>query len=216
MHPKVVFLVLVLVLAIWQPHLSLGNAEDTTTEVSLYAHTDPSATSVNGRVLTLLGNTTSRQAADVRNGLDFTLVPPLSAPLRVIGRIDAIVWLQAQQSVRGTLQVTISELTANASAIEITSGSVTVPVSSLPYQVQFGLGRVNYTLPAGSSIRFEIQFLPGRDCPGDAAVGQPIYFHQIGLARRIRPEHSSQNCRPIREDFNYFPMERYDPRSALC
>jgi len=160
MHPKVVFLVLVLVLAIWQPHLSLGNAEDTTTEVSLYAHTDPSATSVNGRVLTLLGNTTSRQVADVRNGLDFTLVPPLSAPLRVIGRVDAIVWLQAQQSVRGTLQVTISELTANASAIEITSGSVTVPVSSLPYQVQFGLGRVNYTLPAGSSIRFEIQFLP--------------------------------------------------------
>jgi KaiC/GvpD/RAD55 family RecA-like ATPase len=160
MHPKVVFLVLVLVLAIWQPHLSLGNAEDTTTEVSLYAHTDPSATSVNGRVLTLLGNTTSRQMADVRNGLDFTLVPPLSAPLRVIGRIDAIVWLQAQQSVRGTLQVTISELTAKGSAIEITSGSVTVPVSLLPYQVQFGLGRANYTLPAGSSIRFGIQFSP--------------------------------------------------------
>ena len=160
MHPKVVFLIIVLALAAWQPHLSLGNAEDTTTEVSLYAHTDPSATSVNGRVLTLLGNTTSRQVADVRNGLDFTLVPPLSAPLRVVGRIDAIVWLQAQQSVRGTLRVTLSELTANASAIEITYGSVTVPVSSLPYQVQFGLGRVNYTLPAGSSIRFEIQFLP--------------------------------------------------------
>ena len=160
MHPRFAFLILVLLLVVWQPHLGLVNAEDTTTQVTLYAHTDPSATSVNGRVLTLLGNTTSRQTADVRNGLDFTLVPPLSAPLRVIGRIDAIVWLQAQQPVRGTLQVTISELTTNASAIEITYGSVTVPVSSLPYQVQFGLGRANYTLAAGSSIRFEIQFLP--------------------------------------------------------
>ena len=56
--------------------------------------------------------------------------------------------------------MTISELTANGSAIEITYGSVTVPVSSLPYQVQFGLGRVNYTLPVGSSIDFEIQFSP--------------------------------------------------------
>ena len=160
MHPRVAFLILVLLLVVWQPHLGLANAEDTTSEVTLYAHTDPSATSVNGRVLTLLGNATSRQAADVRNGLIFTLVPPLSAPLHLVGRIDAIVWLQSQQSVRGTLQVKISELTANGSAIEITYGSVTVPVSSLPYQVQFGLGRVNYTLPVGSSIDFEIQFSP--------------------------------------------------------
>jgi len=165
MRPRIVFLTLVLVLVTWQPHLSLGNAEDPTTEVSLYAHTDPSVTSVNGRVLTLLANTTSRQAADVRNGLNFTLVPTLSAPLRVLGRIDAIVWLQAQQSVRGTLRVTISELTANASTIEMSYGSVTVGISSLPYQVQFGLGRVNYTLPAGSSIRFEIQFSPVGNVP---------------------------------------------------
>ena len=160
MHPRFAFLILVLLLVVWQPHLGLANAEDTPTQVTLYAHTDPSATSVNGRVLTLLGNATSRQAADVRNGLSFTLVPPLSAPLRLVGRIDAIVWLQSQLSVRGTLQVTISELTANGSATEITYGSVTVPVSSLPYQVQFGLGRVNYTLPAGSSINFGIQFSP--------------------------------------------------------
>jgi KaiC/GvpD/RAD55 family RecA-like ATPase len=44
-------------------------------------------------------------------------------------------------------------------------GSVTVSISSLPYQVQFGLGRVDYTLPAGSSIRFEIQFSPVGDVP---------------------------------------------------
>jgi KaiC/GvpD/RAD55 family RecA-like ATPase len=165
MHLRVVFLILVLLLVTWQPHLGSANAENPTTEVSLYAHTDVSATSVDGRVLTLIGNTTSRQSADVRNGLSFTLVPPLSAPLRVVGRIDAIVWLQSQQSVRGTLGVTISELTANASVIEMTYGSVTVPVSSLPYQVQFGLGRVNYTLPVGSSISFEIQFSPVGNVP---------------------------------------------------
>jgi KaiC/GvpD/RAD55 family RecA-like ATPase len=165
MHTKVVLLVLLLALAVWQPHPSIAATDETTTEVSLYAHTDPSATSVNGRVLTLLGNTTSQQSADMRDGLDFTLVPPLSAPLHVIGRIDAIVWLQAQQSTRGTLQVTISELTANASAIEMAYGSVTVSLSLLPYQVQFGLGRVDYTLPAGSSIRFEIQFSPVADVP---------------------------------------------------
>jgi len=165
MRPRIALLILFLVLMIWQPHLSLGNPKDPTTEVSLYAHTDPSATSVNGRVLTLVANTTSRQAADVRNGLNFTLVPPLSAPLRVLGRVDAIVWLQAQQSVRGTLEVTISELTANASTIEMTYGSVTVGISSLPYQVQFGLGRVNHTLPAGSSLRFGVQFSPVRTVP---------------------------------------------------
>ena len=165
MRSKTAALLLILALAMSQPHLSLVNAEAPTTEVTLYAHTDPSATSVNGRVLTLLGNTASQRAVDVRDGLNFTLVPPLSAPLRVLGRIDAYVWLQAKQSVRGTLRVAIWELTANASAIEMRSQSVTLGISTVPYQVQFGMGRVNYALPAGSSLLFEVQFSPDKTVP---------------------------------------------------
>jgi KaiC/GvpD/RAD55 family RecA-like ATPase len=185
MHTKVILLVLLLALAVWQPHPSLAATDETTTEVSLYAHTDPSATSVNGRVLTLLGNTTSQQSADTRDGLDFTLIPPLSAPLHLIGRIDAIVWLQAQQSTRGTLEVTISELTANASAIEMAYGSVTVSLSLVPYQVQFGLGRVDYTLPAGSSIRFDIQFSPVGNVPVKLLWDHPSTSTKLVL--RVEP-----------------------------
>ena len=215
MRPRAAFLILVLLFVIWQPHLGLAKAEDTTTEVSLYVYTDPLATSVNGRVLTILSNATSRQAADVRNGLKFTLVPPLAAPLHLIGRIDAIVWLQSQQSVRGTLQVTISELTANGSTTEITYGSVTVPVSSLPYQVQFGLGRVNYTIPAGSSTNFEIQFSPVWGLSRYAALGQPIHFHQTGPTCGIHPIRSSRSCRRIWENLNHLLIERHVPCKAL-
>jgi len=165
MRYKTAALLLIVALAMWQPHLSVANAEAPTTEVSLYAHTDPSATSVNGRVLTLVGNTTSRQAVDVRDGLNFTLVPSLSAPLHIHGRIDVYVWLMSQQSVRGTLRATISEVAANASVAEIRTASVTMGIPPVPLMTYFGLGSVDYTVPTGSTVRLELQFSPEKPVP---------------------------------------------------
>ena len=159
-------LLLIIALAMWQPHLPLATADPVTSAVTLCAHTDPSATSVGGMVLSLNCNATSRHSTDVRDGLAFTLVPPLSAPLRVL-RIDAYVFLMSQQSVRGTLEVTISEVTANASVREIASASTgPIPIGTYPYQVMFGnLGPLNYTLVAGSTIRFSVRFSPARQVP---------------------------------------------------
>lgn len=165
MRPHTVVILLIAILAIAQPHPALASADRVTTEVTLYAHTDPSATSVGGRVLSLSGNATSRDFADVRQGLAFTLVPPLSAPLHILGTIGVFVWLRAQEGVRGTLRVAISEVTANASVVEIRSASVTVGPPSLPYQVIFGLGTVDWTVEAGSTVRFEAQFTPTRQIP---------------------------------------------------
>jgi KaiC/GvpD/RAD55 family RecA-like ATPase len=160
MRSKTAALLLIVALAMWQPHLSLASTDPVATEVTLYAHTDPSATSVGGRVLSLIGNTTLRQAADVLDGLAFTLVPSLSAPLHILGRIDVYVWLVSQESIRGTLRVTVSELAANASVIKIRNASVTIGVPSIPLMTYFGLGPVDYTVQAGSTLKLEIQFTP--------------------------------------------------------
>jgi len=105
MRSHTALILLIAILAIAQPHPALASADRVTTEVTLYAHTDPSATSVGGRVLSLSGNATSRNTADVRQGLAFTLVPPLSAPLHILGTIGVFVWLRAQEGVRGTLEL---------------------------------------------------------------------------------------------------------------
>ena len=160
MRSHTALILMIAILAIVQPHPALASADRVTTEVTLYAHTDPSAASVGGRVLSLSGNATSRNSADVRQGLVFTLVPPLSAPLHILGRIGVFVWLRAQENVRGTLRVVISEVTANASVVEIRSASVTVGLSTVLYKVEFGLGTVDWAVEAGSTVSFEAQFTP--------------------------------------------------------
>ena len=166
MRSKTVLLLLAIALAMLRPHLPVASADPVTSEVTLYAHTDPSATSVGGRVLSLSGNATSRSAADVREGLAFTLVPSLSAPLHILGGIGVYVWLVSQASVRGTLRVGISEVTANASVMEIRSASMTeVVVPSVPRLFIFGLGRANHTLAIGSTLRFDVQFSPLNSVP---------------------------------------------------
>ncbi len=188
MRYRASLLLLIIVLAVWQPHLSIANTNAITTEVTLYAHTDLSAASVGGRVLSLVGNATSRQFADMRDALDFTLVPSLSAPLRLVGRIDVYVWLVAQQSVRGTLRVGILEIKGNASATEIRSMSVTITAPSNPYQVIFGLGAANHTLAAGSTLKLEFQFSPVRPIPvlllwDDPAVSTRIVLEVESIPR---------------------------------
>jgi len=159
MHAKTALLLLVIASAMLQYGSHVANGDPSTpltTEVTLYAHTDPS-----GRVLTLSANSTTRQAADVRDGLAFTLVPSLSAPLRTLG-ISVYVWLLSQSSVQGTLRVAVSEVVANSSAREIRSTSVTTGLPSTPYQVlvTMGLGGTNQTLASGSALRLEVQFSP--------------------------------------------------------
>ena len=161
----IVLLLLIATSAILQPHVPVAAAEQATTELTLYAHTDPSATQVGSKVLSLSSNATSRHSADVRDGLAFVLVPPLSAPLRILGTISTYVWLQSRESLRGTLQVTLSEVTANASVTEIRSSSVTIGLPPSPYLVIFGLGAADHTLDAGSTLRFEARFSPVRPVP---------------------------------------------------
>ena len=138
MRSRAVLLMLIVALATWQPQLHLASADAATIEITLYAHTDPSAVSVQGRVLSLIGNTTSQHSGDVRDGLDFTLVPVLSAPLHLLGGIDVYVWLRSQNSVRGELRVAISEVRANGTSSVIRSASVNivVPAVSLSYHIR--------------------------------------------------------------------------------
>lgn len=167
MHHKTLLLLLAVALTLWQPHLPTVTADPATAQVTLYAHTDPSAVSANGRVLSLVANATSRQAADVRDGLAFTLVPPLSAPLRIQGGVIAYVWLLCQARVRGTLRVSISEVTANGSATEIRSASATPgqDLPTVPYSLIMGFQPANYTLASGSVLRFEVKFSPEKAVP---------------------------------------------------
>jgi KaiC/GvpD/RAD55 family RecA-like ATPase len=103
----------------------------------------------------------------------FTLVPPLSAPLRILGEITVYVWLSCQIGVRGTLRVALSEVTANASEVGITESDLTLAVPSVPYPpspyppptVIFGLAGIDHTLATGSTLRLEVQFSPVTDVP---------------------------------------------------
>ena len=158
MRSQTMLLLLFVTLVIWQPLPPLTRADTVTTELTLYAHTDPSAMSVGGRVLSLSRNATSRHFADVRDGLAFTLVPSLSGPLHILGGIDVYVWLISQQTVRGTLRFALSEVSGNGSVAEIRSGSVTIAVATVPYLVDFGQGPVDYTVKAGSTLRLVVQF----------------------------------------------------------
>jgi len=74
-------------------------------------------------------------------------------------------WLLAQTSVRGTLEVRISEITADATELEIRSSSVTLALPAGPFSVIFGLGTANHTAPAGSTLRLYVQFSPQRSVP---------------------------------------------------
>lgn len=152
------FLLLIIALAMWQPHLPLATADPVTSAVTLYAHTDPSADTV----LTLRApNATSKHApADVRDGLTFTLASALCAPLHVMGTISVYVYLASQGRVRGTLEVTIAEVTANSSVMEIERGSVTIDRYIWPYLVIFGLGPANHTFGAGSAVSLSVQVSP--------------------------------------------------------
>jgi len=165
MRSRAVLLVLIVALATWQPQLHLANADAATIEITLYAHTDPSAVSVHGRVLSLIGNTTSQHSGDVRDGLDFTLVPSLSAPLHLFGGIAVYVWLRSQNSVRGELRVAMSEVRANGTSSVIRSASVSIVVPASPYLVIFGVGPADYQVSSGSTLKLEIQFLPNAAVP---------------------------------------------------
>jgi KaiC/GvpD/RAD55 family RecA-like ATPase len=71
----------------------------------------------------------------------------------------------SEQSVRGTLRATISEVAANASVAEIRTVSVTIGVPPVPLMTYFGLGSVDYTVPTGSTVRLELQFSPEKSVP---------------------------------------------------
>ena len=165
MRSRAVLLVLIVALATLQPQLHFAKADATTIEITLYAHTDPSAVSVQGRVLSLLGNTTSQHSDDLRRGLNFTLVPSLSAPLHLLGGIDVYVWLRSQQSIRGELRTTVSEVRANGSLTQIRSASVNIVVPATPYLVIFGLGPADYVASSGSTLLLEIRFSPNAASP---------------------------------------------------
>ena len=188
MRYPTVLLLLIAISAVLQPHVPIAAAQQVTTELTLYAHTDPSAVQVGGRVLSLTGNATSRHSADFRDGLAFVLVPPLSASLRILGTISVYTWLQSSESLRGTLQVSISEVTANASVIEIRSASVTVGVSPNPFQVIFGLGAVDHTLAVGSTLKLEARFTTMRPVPvlllwDDPVAATRVVFDAEALPR---------------------------------
>ena len=215
LRSKAALLFLIATLAIVQPSLPLANADRVTTEVTLYAHTDPTATSVGGRVLSLSPNATSRQSADVRPGLAFTLPSPLSASLRVLGTVDVYVWLVSSQSARGTLRVTISEVTANASVTNIISASVTAAVSSIPYQVIFGQGPANYTVRQGSTLRLEIQFSTPASVPVMLLWDDPVTSTRLILRVESIPRIGLRIADMSGRESTIFPANETDMMASL-
>ena len=193
MRSKIALLLLIIAFAMLQSGLHPAGADPLATEVTLYAHTDPSATSAKGRVLTLNANSTARGTADVRDVIAFTLVPSLSAPLRILG-ISVYAWLLSQNSVQGTLQVTVSEVMANASAREVRSASVTLGLPSTPYQVilTMGLGGTNQTLASGSALRLEVQFSPVKPIPVSLLWDDPSTRTRLVLLVEAYPKVSLQ------------------------
>ena len=187
MRSKAVLLVLIVALATCQPQLHLANADAATIEITLYAHTDPSAVSVQGRVLSLIGNTTLQHSGDVRDGLDFTLVPALSAPLHLLGGIDVYVWLRSQNSVRGELRVAMSEVRANGTSSVIRSASVNIVVPAAPYLVIFGLGPADYQVSSGSTLELEIRFLPNAAVPVLLLWDDPFTYTRVLLDVETTP-----------------------------
>jgi KaiC/GvpD/RAD55 family RecA-like ATPase len=194
MRPKTALLLLVIALAMLQSGLHAASGDPLTTEVTLYAHTDPSA----GRILTLNSNSTTRQAADAREGVAFTLVPPLSAPLRIRGEISIYVWLSSQTNVRGTLRVALSEVMANASVVEIAESNLTLAVSSIPYPpspyppptVIFGLAGIDHTLVTNSTLRLEVQFSPVSAVPVSLLWDDPSTRTRVALKVESTPKTS--------------------------
>jgi KaiC/GvpD/RAD55 family RecA-like ATPase len=187
MRSKVVLLVLIVALAMWQPQLHLASADAATIEITLYAHTDPSAVSVQGRVLSLIGNTTAQHKDDLREGLNFTLVPALSAPLHLRGSVDVYVWLGSQQNVRGEVRAAISELKANGSLTEIRSASVNIVVPSVPYLVIFGLGPADYQVSSGSALRLDIRFSSNAGVPVNLLWDNPSTSTRVVLDVETTP-----------------------------
>jgi KaiC/GvpD/RAD55 family RecA-like ATPase len=209
MRPKTALLLLIIALVMLQSGLHAASGDPLATEVTLYAHTDPSATSAKGRVLTLNANSTARQAADVRDSLAFTLVPSLSAPLRILG-ISVYVWLLSQSSVQGTLRVAVSEVMANSSAREIRSTSVTTGLPSTPYQVlvTMGLGGTNQTLMSSSALRLEVQFspAPARPVPVSLLWDNPSAPTRVVLLVEAYPKISLRVTDATRRVATIFPM----------
>ena len=187
MRSKAVLLVLIVALATWQPQLPLASADAATIEITLYAHTDPSAVSVQGRVLSLIGNTTTQHKDDLRGGLDFTLVPSLSAPLHLLGGMDVYVWLGSQQNVRGEVRAAISELKANGSLTEIKSASVNIVVPSAPYLIIFGLGPADYKVSSGSALRLDIRFSSNIEVPVNLLWDSPSTSTRVMLDVETTP-----------------------------
>ncbi len=187
MRSKAVLLVLIAALATWQPQLHLASADAATIEITLYAHTDSSAVSVQGRVLSLIGNTTSQHGGDVRDGLDFTLVPALSAPLHLRGGINVYVWLKSQQNVRGEVRAAISELKTNGSLTEIRSASVNIAVPSVPYLIIFGLGPVDYRVSSGSALKLDIRFSQNAGVPVMLLWDSPFTSTRVVLGVETTP-----------------------------
>jgi KaiC/GvpD/RAD55 family RecA-like ATPase len=194
MRSKTALLLLIMALAMLQSGLHAASGDPLTTEVTLYAHTDPSA----GRILTLNSNSTTRQSADARGGVAFTLVPPLSAPLRMLGKISIYVWLSSQTSVRGTLRVALSEVMANASAVGITESDLTLVVPSIPYPpspfppptVIFGLAGIDHTLATGSTLRLDVQFSPVTAVPVSLLWDDPSTRTRLVLEIESSPKTS--------------------------
>ncbi|MGA2238490.1 MAG: RAD55 family ATPase [Candidatus Bathyarchaeia archaeon] len=187
MRSKAVLLVLIVALATSQPQLHLASADATTIQITLYAHTDPSAVSAQGRVLSLIGNTTTQHRDDLREGLNFTLVPSLSAPLHLLGGIDVYVWLGSQQNVRGEVRVAISELKANGSLTEIVSASVNIVVPSFPYLVIFGLGPTDYRVSSGSALRLDVRFSSNAGVPVNLLWDTPSTSTRVVLDVETTP-----------------------------
>jgi KaiC/GvpD/RAD55 family RecA-like ATPase len=161
---KIVSLLLLAVLIVGVAPSNFSVAEPATRatrNIVLYAHTDEKAASVGGRILSAAPVSGFRSTADATKIVIFTLVPPLVAPLHILGTVAANVWLQAGQTVSGTLYVGISAVLVDGTVVPIKSANVSASVrQTRPVGIIFSFGGTNRTLSSGSTIRLEVQFMP--------------------------------------------------------
>jgi len=132
-----------------------------TKNITLYAHSDASATSVGGRTLSATPVAGKENSVDATKVVTFTLVPPLAAPLRILGTVAVNVWLRSGQNVDGILHVAVSEVLADGTVVEIRSANASASVRQVrPPGKIFSFGGIDQTLSKGSTVRLEVQFRP--------------------------------------------------------
>jgi len=163
------------------PRVQSEQAQVTPTQLTLYAHTDPSIKQYDGRILSTAPPYGIKRSASVNQEVSFYLYPSLPNSLPVSGYANFRAFLSASSSGKGVL---------NASLFEVTSQNTSRLVSAVQVAVTLG-ERIqefilaapvpsNYAFEKGSTIQFSV-LVTGTELPVSLHWDDPGTATQVNL-----------------------------------